>query len=415
MDLTVTLEARYQMAPDGSVWSQAGLARDFWERYLDVFDRIRVVARATQVDRPPDGWLPVTGNNISFYPLPDFLGPRQYVERYVAIRRAIRKATPVKGALIMRVGSQIANVMSGKLRETGYPYALEVIGDPYDVFAPGVVEHPLRSFFRWHFSRRLRDQCLNAIGVAYVTRHSLQMRYPNQMRSESLSDVELPGEALLGGIASTHFSSIELEASSIVEGAKKAKLDGPFRVITVGSLAQMYKGVDILIEAVTLCHQQGLELEVVVVGDGKFRPQLEALARDRGVAERVSFLGQLTAGTAVRDELDKSDLFVLPSRTEGLPRALIEAMARGLPCIGSKVGGIPELLEESELVQPGQPQSLASKLIEVLRQPKRLESLSCRNRSLSLEYRDEVLKERRRAFYRHVLEGTKERSDQNAH
>ena len=415
MDLTVTLEARYQMAPDGSVWSQAGLASAFWERYLDVFDRIRVVARATQVDRPPDGWLPVTGSNISFHPLPDFLGPRQYVERYVAIRRAIREATPVNGALIMRVGSQIANVMSGKLRETGYPYALEVIGDPYDVFAPGVVEHPLRPFFRWHFSRRLKEQCLNAIGVAYVTRHSLQMRYPNKMRSESLSDVELPGEALLGGIASTHFSSIELEASSIVEGAKKAKLGGPFRVITVGSLAQLYKGVDVLIEAVALCHQQGLELEVVVVGDGKFRPQLEALARDRGVAERVSFLGQLTAGTAVRDELDKSDLFVLPSRTEGLPRALIEAMARGLPCIGSKVGGIPELLEESELVQPGQPQSLASKLIEVLRQPKRLESLSCRNRSLSLEYRDEVLKERRRAFYRHVLEGTKERSDQNAH
>jgi len=94
---------------------------------------------------------------------------------------------------------------------------------------------------------------------------------------------------------------------------------------------------------------------------------------------------------------------------------LIEAMARGLPCIGSKVGGIPELLEESELVQPGKPQSLASKLIEVLRQPKRLESLSCRNRSLSLEYRDEVLKERRRAFYRHVLEGTKELSYQNPH
>ncbi len=415
MDLTVTLEARYQMAPDGSVWSQAGLARAFWERYLDVFDRIRVVARATQVDRPPDGWLPVTGNNISFHPLPDFLGPRQYVERYVSIRRAIREATPVDGALIMRVGSQIANVMSGKLRETGYPYALEVIGDPYDVFAPGVVEHPLRPFFRWHFSRRLREQCLNAIGVAYVTRHSLQIRYPNQMRSESLSDVELPGEALLGGIASTHFSSIELEASSIVEGAKKPKLGGPFRVITVGSLAQMYKGVDVLIEAVALCHQQGLELEVVVVGDGKFRPQLEALARNRGVAERVSFLGQLTAGTAVRDELDKADLFVLPSRTEGLPRALIEAMARGLPCIGSKVGGIPELLEESELVQPGQPQSLASKLIEVLRQPKRLESLSCRNRSLSLEYRDQVLKARRRAFYRHVLEGTKERSYRNAH
>lgn len=415
MDLTVTLEARYQMAPNGSVWSQAGLARAFWERYLDVFDRVRVVARVTQVDREPDGWLPVTGKNISVHALPDFLGPMQYLERYGTIRRAIREAAPVQGALIMRVGSQIANVMNGKLKETQYPYALEVIGDPYDVFAPGVIEHPLRPFFRWHFSRRLKEQCLNALAVAYVTRHSLQKRYPNRMRSESLSDVELPEEALAGGTASTHFSSIELEASSIVDGIKTPRLGGPYRLITVGSLAQMYKGVDVLIEAVALCHLQGLQLEVTVVGDGKFRPQLEALARARGVAERITFLGQLTAGAAVRQELDKADLFVLPSRTEGLPRALIEAMARGLPCIGSRVGGIPELLEESELVQPGQAPALASKLCEILKQPKRLEALSSRNRMLALEYQDVVLKKRRRAFYRHVLEGTKERSHPNAH
>lgn len=415
MDVTVSLEARYQIARDGSVWSQAGMARPFWERYLDVFDRVRVVARATRVENPPEGWLPVTGKNISFCPIPDFLGPWQYLQQYRVVRKAIRAAIPKDGALIMRVGSQIANVMSSELRHSGYPYALEVIGDPYDVFAPGVVEHPLRPFFRWHFANSLRKQCLNAIGVAYVTRHSLQNRYPTRRISESLSDVELTGDAVLGGIASTYFSSIELEASSIAEGMRKARTAGPYRIITVGSLAQMYKGVDVLIEAISLCVQGGLDVSATVVGDGKFRASLEALARSRGVEERLEFAGQLTAGKAVRDRLDQADLFVLPSRTEGLPRALIEAMARGLPCVGSAVGGIPELLAEDDVIPPSNPKALALKIQEVLGQPARMDAMSNRNQAISLEYGDQVLRQRRQTFYRHVLDGTREWHDRNRH
>ena len=415
MDVTVSLEARYLIAKDGSVWSQAGMARQFWERYLDVFDRVRVVARATKVKNPPEGWLPVTGKDIHFHPIPDFLGPWQYLKRYRAVRQAIHAAIPAKGALIMRVGSQIANVMSSELLESGYPYALEVIGDPYDVFAPGVVDHPLRPFFRWHFAKSLRNQCLHAIGVAYVTRHSLQRRYPTRMISESLSDVELPGEAVLGGIASTSFSSIELEESSITSGRRKARTEGPFRIITVGSLAQMYKGVDVLIEALALCVPSGLDVSATVVGDGKFRPALEALAQNRGIGNRVEFAGQLTAGKAVRQRLDQADLFVLPSRTEGLPRALIEAMARALPCIGSAVGGIPELLGEDEVVPPGNAKALAQKITEVLSQPARMDAMSNRNQTLSLEYGDQVLKQRRQAFYRHVLNETKEWQNRNSH
>lgn len=415
MDVTVSLEARYQIASDGSVWSQAGMARPFWERYLDVFDRVRVVARATKVENPPEGWLPVTGKGISFCAIPDFLGPLQYLQGYRVVRNAIRAAIPKDGALIMRVGSQIANVMSGELRHNGYPYALEVIGDPYDVFAPGVVEHPLRSFFRWHFAKNLRKQCLNAIGVAYVTRHSLQNRYPTRRISESLSDVELTGDAVLCGTGSTYFSSIELEASCITEGRRKARTTGPYRIITVGSLAQMYKGVDVLIEAIALCVQGGLDMSATVVGDGKFRASLEALARSRGVEERLEFAGQLTAGRAVRDRLDQADLFVLPSRTEGLPRALIEAMARGLPCVGSAVGGIPELLAEDDVVPPCNPKALAQQIQAVLKNPTRMDAMSNRNQAISLEYGDQVLRQRRQAFYRHVLDETREWQDRNRH
>jgi glycosyltransferase involved in cell wall biosynthesis len=104
--------------------------------------------------------------------------------------------------------------------------------------------------------------------------------------------------------------------------------------------------------------------------------------------------------------LDTADLFVHPSRTEGLPRALIEAMARGLPCIGSNVGGIPELLSPAEQVPAGDANALEAKLCEVLGDPQRLVRLSRENLAKAREYHADALRPRRQAFYRAVLEAT---------
>jgi len=81
---------------------------------------------------------------------------------------------------------------------------------------------------------------------------------------------------------------------------------------------------------------------------------------------------------------------------------MIEAMARGLPCIGSAVGGIPELLDSSELVPAGDPATLAAKIQEVLRSPLRMETMSQRNLAGARKFCDSVLAERRRRFYQHV-------------
>jgi glycosyltransferase involved in cell wall biosynthesis len=406
MEVTVALEARYAIAPDGSVWSQAGMAQRFWERYLEVFDTVRIVARGYHVKQAPEGWLLVTGRDILFHRVPDFHGPWQYLKRYAAIRAAIRAAAPAQGAVILRVGSQIANILERTLHERSYPYALEVVGDPYEVFAPGVVDHPLRLFFRWHFPRHLRRQCLRATGVAYVTKRALQERYPAQFMSISISDVDLPEEAVLGRVFSTHYSSIELDPAHLANAIRKPKQQGPYRLVTVGSLAQLYKGVDVLIEAVARCVRAGSNLTAVIVGDGKYRPALMAQAEHAGMSSRIQFVGQVTAGEPVRRILDTADLFVLPSRTEGLPRVLIEAMARGLPCIGSAVGGIPELLDASELVPAGDPCKLAAKIQEVLTDPLRLESMSLRNLVGAREFCGSVLAERRRRFYQHVRDHT---------
>jgi len=406
VDVTVALDARYSVTPDGSVWSQSGMARPFWERYLEVFDTVTIVARAVRIEQAPEGWQPVNGKNILFQGVPNFHGPWQCFKRYPALRAAIYSATPCHGAVILRVGSQIANILEHRLHQRDYPYGLEVVGDPFAVFAPGVVDHPLRPFFRWHFSRRLRQQCQRAAGVAYVTKRSLQKRYPARFMDISVSDIDLPADAIVGGVAWTHYSSIELGAASVATAARTSKHGGPYRLVTVGSLAQLYKGTDVLIEAIARCVHAGIDLTAVIVGDGKYRQNLMAQAERAGMASRIRFLGQVTAGEPVRAVLDEADLFVLPSRTEGFPRALIEAMARALPCVGSDVGGIPELLDANDLVPAGDPAALAAKIQEVLRDRFRMKTMSQRNLAVAQEYVDSVLAERRRRFYQHLRDCT---------
>jgi glycosyltransferase involved in cell wall biosynthesis len=406
MEVTVALDLRYSIAPDGSVWSQFGMARQFWERYLEVFDSVRVIARATPVAEPPAGWQRVNSDNIVVHALPDFHGPLECLLKYPVLRSAIRAAAPSRGAVILRVGSLVANVIEGLLIERKRPYALEVVGDPYEVFAPGVVTHPLRAFFRWHFSRRLRQQCRNAAGVAYVTKHSLQKRYPARSMAVSISDVDLPEEALADSGFLTSYSSVELQSHDIVAGIHQPRAEGPFRIVTVGSLAQLYKGTDVLIDAVARCVRGGLDLTAVIAGDGKYRQQLAAQAEHEGVASRVHFLGQVGAGEPVRRLLDTADLFVFPSRTEGMPRALIEAMARGLPCIGSAVGGIPELLDAGDLVPPGDAVALAAGIQAALADPPRREAMARRNLDSAREFSASVLAQRRRRFYQFVRDST---------
>jgi L-malate glycosyltransferase len=85
---------------------------------------------------------------------------------------------------------------------------------------------------------------------------------------------------------------------------------------------------------------------------------------------------------------------------------MLEAMARGLPCIGTAVGGIPELLAAEDIVPPDNPSALARKILEVTRDSRRMHRMSARNLRKASQYREELLRPRRLGFYRHVAGAT---------
>jgi glycosyltransferase involved in cell wall biosynthesis len=388
--VAVVLEHRFDSTPDGAVWTRTQFARPFWQRYLEVFDEVRVVARVRKVPTAAADWARADGDGVRFAPVAHYIGPLEYLRRAVEVRRTVRAAVPSDVAVVMRVGSHLAGQIEPLLGQRGQPYGLEVVYDPFDMFAPGSIDHPSRAFFRWWFPRQLRRQCRRATAVAYVTEQALQRRYPPgpQAYAIHVSDVELPKAALVAQPRAVRAPA------------------APAQLVTVGAYDHLYKAPDVLLDAMAECVRAGADLRLTLVGDGSQRPELERRGRDLGLEDRVRFCGELPGPEAVRAELDAADVFVLPSRQEGLPRALVEAMARALPCVGSTVGGIPELLDAEDLVPPGDAGALASKLQTVLGDPQRLAAMSARNLARAGGYRENILRPRQQEFYRHLRDRT---------
>lgn len=389
--VAIVLEHRFLRIVNGTVWTDSAFAYPFWKRYLTEFEEVIVVARVRNVSALPAGALRVCGYGVRVEEIPYYVGPFKFVLKSHLVRHSIRRALTNHVSVILRVPGNLGHIAYKELRRHGRSYGVEVVGDPYEVFSRGASLHPLRAIFRWIFAYRLKEICKNASAAAYVTKRKLQLRYP-------------PGSQ----ITPFNYTSADLPYEAYVAGPRKVFQKDKYVLITVGSLEQPYKGVDTIIRAVRICKDMGQSLYLRIVGDGRYKSDLEALTRQLGLNGAIFFLGRLPSGIRIREELDRADLFVLASRTEGLPRALIEAMARGLPCIGTCVGGIPELLNETELVPPNDPEALAQAIISLIHDSERMTRISKENLRKSREYANDVLQKRRDLFLAEVKRATED-------
>lgn len=387
MDLVFCTEARFVRRSLGVVYSiDGGLTNSLWERYLRKFDHVYVMARVLLDDDYPinDKYL-ASNERVSFIDLPYYVGPIQYLK----VRRKLNKivaANLMSGCVyICRVPGEIGTLMARHLKKSGMPYGVEVVGDPWDVFAPGAVRHPLRVYFRYRGTHDLKQTVSQANAALYVTEYQLQKRYPisNSVFSISASDVQI--------------SSCNLPSSGKSLYKKKE-----YNLLSVGSLEQMYKAPDVVLQALALLKTRGVNCKLTWLGEGKHKEAMWKLASTLHISNDVIFKGNVS-----RDEVDETlrntDLFLLVSRTEGLPRALIEAMAMGLPCIGTQVGGIPELLDEQVLIPVDDSQALTDKIEFLLNHIEVIDKQASRNYEFAKKYYDSILQQKRESFYQYLI------------
>lgn len=391
MKLVLIFDHRFFRARDGQIYAENVYNYQFFaDRYLHVFDEVSILSRLADrgdVETPPVRGT--EGPGVKLVPLPNWQGVAGFFRHRFRILRDAASAIDHDTAVLMIVPGGLASMLFAPLSRCGCPIALEVVSDPWQSFQPGAYDHVLRSLVRHWTAAQLRQQCANACAVSYVTNSFLQLHYPCPSFSSAISDVVLPELAFAASAREFAFAKAP-------------------RVVCVG-LMNHFKGHAALLEAVAQAKNMSPAISLVLVGDGPLRHQLEQQAEHLGIRTQVRFAGRLPAGDAIRAALDAADLFVLPSLTEGMPRALLEAMARGLPCIASAVGGIPEVLASEALVSPGDATGLANKLSAVLRDHNWLSAMSRLNLQKAAEFKDSVLMAKRLEFYQHIRKANESR------
>ena len=377
-------EARFVKVKD-KIYSLGGFSYSLWERYLKVFDDVCIIARVLKDDKASFSEdLVSNGNHVTFAEIPYYIGPKQYLQKQRLIKKEIHSIVQQNGVFLCRVPGKIGSLIIRELRKKRYKYACEVVGDPWDVCAPGGLKTFGRPLLRVVSTLELKRIVKGSSASLYVTEKTLQKRYPSNSLAfqTSASNVSLPLDV---------FSNIPRSLT------KKNN----YTIVSIGSLEQMYKAPDILLKAIKHVRDRDINVNLIWLGGGKFIQEMKELSNSLQIQHCVSFVGGVSR-EKVMEYLNTADLFVLASRTEGLPRAVIEAMACGLPCIGTRVGGIPELLNEEVLVQKDNVNDLSEKIMKILTDEIFYNTQSRLNLNKAHNYSENVLVSKREAFYQYL-------------
>jgi len=289
------------------------------------------------------GVVPAPSSTAITLDWPSAAAPLQGASRLISMARTLlpetRRAAVVYADQPGLIGG--LGLLAGRL--FGKPLVVNVVGDSRESVHPSVI-HGLRGRLAHVVLPSLQTwSCQHATYINYVTSSVLQARYPAPRARASF--------------ASSTVSALGPARPRTFPSARVA-------VVTVGSLEQTYKGTADLLDAIGYCREQGADMTLTVIGEGRLRGHYEALAGRLG-DEVVTFTGQLY-GEELYATLGRHDVFALASWTEGLPRALIEAMADGMPAIATGVGGVPELLEASRIAPVRHPGAFADALMRLL-------------------------------------------------
>lgn len=393
--LLVTVDHQFVKTPDGKVWVKTIYGKDFWERYLRVFDCVRVVARVREEATVDEKMLRANTDDgrVEFFALPQYRGSKEYVLRYTKIKRAVKNVADGCCAALFRIPSPIANLVKKEVKKKGLPWAAEIVNDPWDNFAPGTLKSIFRPIYRRHFTHQVKSYAKNANGASYVTQFALQERYPSRAR--------LIGES--AQYFESYYSSIILKKDYFYYQREFDDKKDNFVIVHVNScITDFSKGHDVVLKVVKGLREQGVPASVRFIGDGPMRGRFEVMAKELGIEEYVCFTGLLSGAAAVREELLKGDLLIFPTLGEGLPRTVIEAMAVGLPCLSTPVNGIPELLRQEDLCAQQAVEDFVEKAKVLLTNKALYQEVSKRNIQKAEEYEESVLAERRTAFYKRL-------------
>ena len=363
-----------------------GYDEKYWQRYLKHFDTLYVIGRIEKLKSQNFSGLNLfEGKGLVFVEVPDIHKIKGFLKNNKKFDMIAKKLIEEVDLTIARVPGIYSSKIVKLLKKINKPYLIEMVGCPWDSLWNHSFKGKIVAPFVTHSTKKL---LIDAPYVIYVTSNFLQTRYPTKGKNINCSNVALQKSNI--DVLNKRISKIDNSNESII------------RLGTTAAVDVRYKGQERVIKALAKLDDNGMKNIVYqLVGGGNTR-YLRKIAEKFNVSDKVEFLGSKNHND-VFSWLDEIDIYVQPSKQEGLPRALIEAMSRGLPCLGASTGGIPELIT-NEFIFPNGKNSV-NEIVKIITKFNKntMKSQAKRNFVESKKYDEKLIDDKRTMFIEMII------------
>lgn len=354
-----------------------------YERYRYIADKIVFLMR---IDPLPEGEsFNIVPDEVEVVGFRNFKSPKLYFKYRGLAEKTIALEIEKADIAILR-DSTSSDIALKYVKKKGIPYIHECVGCNWD----SMWNHGLLGKFLAPYAYfKAKKQIAEAPFVYYVTNKFLQNRYPTKGISVGCSNVV---------IQNVSEDVLKKQLTKI----RRRKKDDILILGTAAAIDVRYKGQEHVIRAIKKLLARGYKIEYHLAGGNRAKSTfLRDIAVSEGVIEKVKFLGSLPSDKMVTF-YDSLDMYIHPSKQEGLPRSVIEAMSRGCPVIGTKIAGIPELIQAENLFKKGSDRAVVEAIMHLLTE--NLEIIATENFNKAKEYTNDILTARREKFYDQFME-----------
>ena len=376
MNIAFFLDAKLVKKED-EYYTTGAVTEEYLQRHkLTQEDKLTVICREQENDTTSTRKSLAEGENILFR---TFNSYKQIIKN----RKTIEKIIIENDFIEIKLPTVIGLLAMHYVIKYKKNHIVEMVGCPLDAYwyygnFLGKVIAPIMCLLNKYYIKKAKN-------LIYVTKEFLEKRYPTKGKYQYCSDVD-----------------IDQCDDNILEkrlGKIKNKT-GRYKFGLIGALHTNYKGHKTVIKAFSKLNGK-IDFEIHFLGYGNNEKWME-MAEEYGIKEKVFFNGTLPH-SEINKWLDDIDIYLIPSLTEGMPRALIEAMSRACPAIGTKVGGIPEILSDKMLIKKKADRELSELVLELVQDKKLQEQCAIENFEKAKEFEKDELLMKREEFYEEIL------------
>ncbi|GGW22067.1 glycosyltransferase [Arenibacter certesii] len=361
------------------VYSGGGLPSDTWPKYLKNFTTLTVFGRKSFELK--DQKVLSSHEHTSFYLTENYSSLTSLVLNYQNLEKELLIVIDNVDVVLIRLPSVLGIIAARIANNQKKKIWIEVVGNAREAFSThgsifGKIFAPI-------FDILNKKAVKEANFVSYVTQSKLQLDYPSNTNAitASISNVIINNIIPYTEIEAERFTSKNL------------------KICLIGGFDAKYKGQEFLLRAVKLLPpSQQLNIELYLIGKGDFKWVVD-LAKKLNIHTNIKFIGSLESGKPILNILKEMSLYIQPSLTEGMPRALLEAMSMGCPVMGSRVGGIPDVVSEDLLHKKGDIKNIANQIEMLISNRQRLLDESLRSLKIIKPYLKTNLDIKREEFY----------------